>query len=222
MGAGNISSSYIRGLRRATEFDVSMVADIDLSRAETLARKFGIDRFGTPEQLLSAADIDVVINLTPPTVHAETAIEALKAGKHVYVEKPLATSREDGERMLRAAEAAPGLLGSAPDTFLGSAIQTALAAVDSGRIGNPIGATAFIRSSRAETWHPDPRFLFAPGAGPVMDMGPYYITALAQILGPVASVTAASRIGRTPLTVTAPGRVVQQVDVTTPTHFGRC
>ncbi len=158
------------------------------------------------------------MNLTPPVHHAKTITRALEAGKHVYVEKPLATTVADARSVLETAAASGRVLGSAPDTFLGSASQTARKALDDGLIGEPIGVSAFLRHSRAERWHPDPRFLFQPGGGPVLDMGPYYLAVLVNLLGPIRSVAAASRIGAPVRTVTAPDRVVDRIDVEVSTH----
>ncbi|MGO4859791.1 Gfo/Idh/MocA family protein [Arthrobacter sp. 2MCAF14] len=219
IGAGNISGRYIMGLkRRFPHLEVRRVADVDLGRAEALASKFELPAFGSVLDLLSDESIDIVVNLTPPLLHARTVIEALSAGKHVYVEKPLATSLEDGRQMIESARQNGVLLGSAPDTFLGSAGQTARHAIDAGMIGEPIAASAFVRSSRAEKWHPDPRFLFQPGGGPVMDMGPYYISALVNCLGPIKRISAAARIGAPTRPMTAEGRVADSLDVTVDTH----
>ncbi|NUP75460.1 MAG: Gfo/Idh/MocA family oxidoreductase, partial [Sinomonas sp.] len=215
MGAGNISGRYVQGLRRRfPQLEVRRIADVDLGRAEALASRFAVPFHGAVDDLLADDGVDVVVNLTPPVLHAQTVIEALSAGKHVYVEKPLATSLDDGRQMMETARRHGVLLGSAPDTFLGSAGQTARHAIDSGIIGEPIAASAFVRSSRAEAWHPDPRFLFLPGGGPVMDMGPYYISALVNCLGPIARVSADSRIGARTRPMTAEGRVADFLEVT--------
>lgn len=218
VGAGNISARYMQGLQKYPHLKVSYIADIDHARAASLASEFSVPGSGGTDALLANESIDVVINLTPPNLHASTVIRALDAGKSVYVEKPLATTREDALLMLKAERENPGILGSAPDTFLGSAGQTARHAIDSGYIGAPIGASAFVRSSRAETWHPNPGFLFEPGGGPVMDMGPYYIAALVNCLGPIHRVSADARIGSPTRKVTAPGRVVDEIPVSVNTH----
>lgn len=218
VGAGNISARYMQGLQKYAELKVGYIADIDHARAASLAAEFTVPRSGSADALLADDSIDVVINLTPPNLHARTVIQALEAGKSVYVEKPLATTREDGLLMLKAERENPGILGSAPDTFLGSAGQTARHAIDSGYIGTPIGASAFVRSSRAETWHPSPGFLFEQGGGPVMDMGPYYIAALVNCLGPIRRVSADARIGSETRIVTAPDRTVDEIPVTVNTH----
>jgi predicted dehydrogenase len=218
LGTGNIFGRYVEGLARYPELTVVRVGDIDTARAEKAAAEYGIAAWGDDTDLYGDDSVEIVVNLTPPVHHAHTSIAALQAGKHVYVEKPLATTTADGAAMLEAARVSGRLLGSAPDTFLGSAGQTARYAIDQGLIGEPVGAAGFVRSSRVETWHPDPRSFFQEGGGPVMDMGPYYLAALVNCLGPVSTVSAATRIGAPRRTVTSPGRVVDHVDVEVATH----
>ncbi|GAB3000316.1 Gfo/Idh/MocA family oxidoreductase [Streptomyces pseudoechinosporeus] len=218
LGSGNIFGRYVTGLARYPELEIVRVADIDVARAKQAAADHNIPAWGDDAELYADESVDIVVNLTPPVHHARTITTALEAGKHVYVEKPLATTVEDGRAVLDTAARSGRVLGSAPDTFLGSASQTARKAVDAGLIGTPVGASAFISHSKAETWHPDPRFLFQPGGGPVMDMGPYYFAVLVNCLGPIQSITAASRIGAPVRTVTAPGRAVDSIEVTVPTH----
>ncbi len=218
LGSGNIFARYVTGLARYPELEIVRVADVDVARAKQAATEYGIPAWGDDKELYTDESVDIIVNLTPPVHHAGTIIKALEADKHVYVEKPLATTVEDARAVLAAAAASGRVLGSAPDTFLGSASQTARKAIDTGRIGTPIGASAFISHSKAETWHPDPRFLFQAGGGPVMDMGPYYFAILVNCLGPIRSISGASRIGVPRRTVTAPGRVVDSIEVTVPTH----
>jgi predicted dehydrogenase len=218
LGTGNIFSRYVTGMARYPELEIIRVGDIDIDRAKRAAAEFDIPTWGNDQELYADDSVDIVVNLTPPVHHARTIISALDSGKHVYVEKPLATTVDDARTVLAAAQASGRILGSAPDTFLGSASQTARKALDDGFIGEPIGASAFIRHSKAETWHPDPRFLFQAGGGPVLDMGPYYLAILVNLLGPIRSVAAASRIGAPVRTVTAPDRVVDRIDVDVPTH----
>ncbi|MEV0636045.1 Gfo/Idh/MocA family oxidoreductase [Streptomyces sp. NPDC050619] len=218
LGAGNIFGRYAEGLRLFPELEVVRVADVDTARAREVAAEYGIPAWGDGDELLGDPSVDIVVNITPPQFHAKTVIAALENGKHVYVEKPLAATVEEAREVLDAATSSTALLGSAPDTFLGSAVQTARHAIDTGRIGEAVGATAFVRSSRAETWHPDPRAFYGPGGGPVLDMGPYYLAALVNCLGPVAQVSAATRVGSPTRRVTSPGRVVDEVTVEVPTH----
>ncbi|MPY62550.1 Gfo/Idh/MocA family protein [Streptomyces spongiae] len=218
LGSGNIFGRYVTGLARYPELEIVRVADIDVARAEQAAAEHDIPAWGDDAELYADDSVDIVVNLTPPVHHARTITTALEAGKHVYVEKPLGTTVEEGRAVLEAAARSGRLLGSAPDTFLGSASQTLRKAVDGGLIGTPIGASAFISHSKAETWHPDPTFLFQQGGGPVMDMGPYYVAILVNALGPIRTITAASRIGAPHRTVTAPSRTVDSIEVTVPTH----
>ncbi|MFE5123886.1 Gfo/Idh/MocA family protein [Streptomyces sp. NPDC056669] len=218
LGAGNIFGRYVEGLRTFPELDVIRVADVDAARAERAAAEYAIPAWGGPDELLVDDAVEIVINITPSAFHAKTVIAALEAGKHVYVEKPLAATVEEAREVLDAAERSGKLLGSAPDTFLGSAVQTARHAIDTGLIGEPVGATAFVRSSRSETWHPDPRAFYGPGGGPVLDMGPYYLAALVNCLGPVRQVSAATRVGAKTRKVTSPERVVDEITVEVPTH----
>ncbi|MFI6698640.1 Gfo/Idh/MocA family protein [Streptomyces sp. NPDC050509] len=218
LGAGDIFGRYVEGLRTFPELDVVRVADIDTSRAKQAAAEHGIPASGDADELLADDSVGIVVNITPPQFHAETVMAALEAGKHVYVEKPLAATIEEAREVLDAATRGRYLLGSAPDTFLGSAVQTARNALDNGLIGEPVGATAFVRSSRVETRHPDPRAFYGPAGGPVLDMGPYYMAALVNCLGPVAQVSAATRIGAPTRKVTSPERVVDEVTVEVSTH----
>jgi len=218
LGSGNIFGRYVTGLARYPELRIVRVGDIDVARAKQAAVEHDIPAWGDAAELYADDTVDILVNLTPPVHHARTVVTALEAGKHVYVEKPLATTVEEGRTVLEAAARSGRVLGSAPDTFLGSASQTLRKAIDSGAIGTPIGASAFISHSKAETWHPNPAFLFQEGGGPVMDMGPYYFAILVNALGAVRSVGASSRIGAPRRTVTSPGRTVDSVDVTVPTH----
>jgi len=218
LGSGNIFGRYVAGLARYPELEIVRVGDIDTARAKQAAADHAIPAWGDDAELYADESVDIIVNLTPPVHHARSIIAALEAGKHVYVEKPLATTVEEGRAVLAAAARSGRVLGSAPDTFLGSASQTARKAVDDGLIGTPVGASAFIGHSKAETWHPDPRFLFAEGGGPVMDMGPYYVAILVNCLGPVQAMAAASRIGAPHRAVTSPGRAVDSIEVTVPTH----
>jgi predicted dehydrogenase len=218
IGAGNILGRYLKGMSRYPALHVVGCAARSPQRARAAAEEHGIAAFDSVSELLAAPDVDVVLNITTPLAHAATTGAALDAGKHVYVEKPITAQLSEAKRLVEQADAAGLLLGSAPDTFLGSAAQTARRAVDGGLIGEPIGVAGFITSGRVQTWHPDPTFLFQPGGGPVADMGPYYLTSMVNLLGPLASVSARGRIGSPTLTVTSPDRRVDSVTVTTPTH----
>src|SRR5215218_1510139 len=218
IGAGNILGRYLKGMSRYPSLQVVGCATRSPERARAAAAEHGIGVFASVPELVAAPEVDVVLNLTTPLAHAETTEAALDAGKHVYVEKPITTALPEAQRLAAKAEAAGLLLGSAPDTFLGSAAQTARRAVDDGLVGQPIGVAGFITSGKVETWHPDPTFYFQPGGGPVADMGPYYLAAMVNLLGPLVSVSARGRIGSPSVTVTSPDRRVESVTVTTPTH----
>jgi predicted dehydrogenase len=192
VGAGNISAQYSTCLARLPQLRVTAVCDLQADRAEALAAQHEGARALPLPELLAAEDVDVVLVLTLPATHADVALDALAAGKHVYVEKPIATSVAEGRELVKAAATAGLRVGCAPDTVLGTGVQTARAVVDAGRIGTPHSATAFMTTPGHERWHPAPDFYYQPGGGPLLDMGPYYLTSLVHLLGPVLRVTGAS------------------------------
>lgn len=218
VGCGNIADRYVEGVRRFPTLEIVGCADLVHERAQALAARHGLRGYRTIEELMADDTIDIVINITPPRAHATVSAAAITAGHHVYVEKPMAAAFQEAVEMHDAARAAGRRLGVAPDTFLGSANQTARRAIDDGLIGRPIGVSAFVKHSRMETWHPDPTFFFQPGGGPVLDLGPYYITALVNLLGPVGTVAGLSRTGAPVRRVTAPNRLVEEVEVNVKTH----
>ena len=195
VGCGNISEKYVRGMGRYSSLELAGCASRSITAAEKLAAFAGVTAYPTVAALIGDPSIDVVVNLTLPIAHAEVSLAALRGGKHVYVEKPLATTFAEGKAVVDTAEEEGRILGVAPDTFLGSAVQTAAAALDKGLVGQPIGAAAFASYTGAEMWHPDPSLLFKRGGGPVLDQGPYYVTALVACLGFVASVGGYTRFG---------------------------
>jgi predicted dehydrogenase len=191
LGSGDIAGQYLTELaRHPAAVEVVVCADLDLDRARARADEFGIARVASPVELLEDEAVEIVVNLTPPTAHAAVSQAILRGRKHVYSEKPLATTLADGAALLDEAEHRGLRVGCAPDTFLSTPIQHAREAVEAGRIGRPVAAFAAFAARSVETWHPNPAFFFAPGAGPVLDMGPYYLTALVALLGPVAWVSA--------------------------------
>ena len=194
IGCGNIFPQYIKGCRTFKILDVVSCADILVDRAEARAKEFNIPHFSTPEALLNDPDVDIVINLTVPLSHAEVSLAAIAAGKHIYSEKPLAITRKDGKAIIDAAKASGRRVGCAPDTFLGGGLQTCRKLIDDGVIGLPVAATAFMASRGPEGWHPNPDFFYKVGGGPLFDMGPYYLTALVSLLGPVRRLTGSTRI----------------------------
>ncbi|OIV38950.1 oxidoreductase [Mangrovactinospora gilvigrisea] len=218
VGTGSIFKAYANGLAGMPHLPVVRVADLDQERARAAAEQYSIPNWGTTDELLADESIDIVVNITPPAAHAAVTDAALRAGKHVYVEKPVAATAEAARRNIATADEVGRVLGGAPDTFLGSAGQTARAAIDKGLIGRPFAATSFVRSSRVQVWHPDPAFFFQPGGGPVLDWGPYHVAALVNLLGPVAEVAGASVIAEPELPVTSPEAKVSSVPVNVPTH----
>ncbi|MCK4283076.1 MAG: Gfo/Idh/MocA family oxidoreductase, partial [Candidatus Brocadiae bacterium] len=188
-------------------------------RAKAKAQEFNIPKACTTEELLADPEIEIVINLTVPAAHAEVAIAAIEAGKSVYNEKPMAVAREDGRRILDAAQAKGVLVGGAPDTFLGAGGQTCRKLIDQGAIGEPVAAVAFMMGRGHEFWHPDPEFFYKPGGGPMFDMGPYYLTALISLIGPIRRVTGSAQISFAERTITSQPKRGTKIEVETPTHI---
>jgi predicted dehydrogenase len=189
IGCGNVSKQYLPNGPRLDGLRYVACADVDAAAAERAAAAHGLDAC-TPDELLARPDVDVVLCLTPPDWHADVALRAMAAGKHVYTEKPLATSVERGREVLEAAAAARVLVGCAPDTFLGAGIQTMKAALDGGAIGTPALVQVRMLARPPETWHPSPAFLYADLAGPLLDLGPYGVATAVELVGPVRRVTA--------------------------------
>lgn len=217
IGTGNISGIYLKNGSRFDSMDITACADLDVERAKAKAAEHGI-RGCSVEELLASPDIDMVINLTIPQAHASVCLQALEAGKHVYVEKPLAVTREEGQRILETAKRQGLLVGGAPDTFLGGGLQTCIKLIEDGWIGTPIGATAFMMSGGHERWHPDPEFYYRKGGGPMFDMGPYYLTALIAMFGPIRRVTGSARASFAERTITSQPKFGQRIEVEVPTH----
>lgn len=205
IGCGNISGIYFKMMREVYNniLDLSACADLDLARAKAKATEHPGVKALTVKKLLADPEIKIVVNLTIPKAHYKVALKALKAGKHVYGEKPLTITRAQGRRLLALAKAKNLLIGNAPDTFLGGGIQTCRKLIDDGVIGEPVAATAFMMCHGHEGWHPDPEFYYQVGGGPMFDMGPYYLTALVNLLGPVKRVTGSARISFPTRTITS-------------------
>jgi len=218
IGCGNISTSYLRLAPLFKSLDLRAVADINMSAAQARAAEFGV-RAETVEDLLKASDIDVVVNLTIPDAHYAVTKAILEAGKHAYSEKPFVLSIEEGKE-LRDLAAAKGLrLGSAPDTFLGGAHQQARSLIDGGEIGRVIGGTAHVMNHGMEGWHPNPDFFYNPGGGPILDLGPYYVTNLIQLIGPVKSVGALATTTFAERIIGNGDRMGETLTVKTPTNI---
>jgi predicted dehydrogenase len=218
VGCGVISSIYLENCTSYAHMRVVACADLDLTRAKAQAERFSIARAETVEELLADPSIEIVVNLTVPSAHATVGLAALRAGKSVYNEKPLSISRKDGQMLLREARARGLRVGCAPDTFLGGGLQTCRALIDEGAIGTPVAATAFMLGRGPEGWHPDPEFFYKRGAGPMFDMGPYYLTALASLLGPVRRVTGSARISFAERIIGSAPKRGATIKVETPTH----
>ena len=219
IGAGNISSAYLRNLTRFPDVTVHVVGDLVPDVAANRAEEFGVPRSGTPADVLANGDVEIVVNLTIPAAHAEISTLAAHSGKHVWSEKPLALDRDSGRAVVAAAAEAGVRLGCAPDTVLGAGIQTALRVIAAGDIGRPLAGLTLLQGPGPESWHPNPAFLFQPGAGPLFDMGPYYLTTLVQALGPAVRVAAVGSKA-TPTRIIGSGPLAGQVfDVEVPTHL---
>lgn len=217
VGCGKISGAYLDTLGRLGNVRVAAAADLDPARAARVQAEYPEISARSVDDLLAAPEIDLVLNLTVPAAHAAVAMRALRAGKHVYGEKPLAATLAEADGVL--ALATDGLrVGCAPDTVLGVGTQTARNAVDSGLIGTPIAATAMMVNPGPQPWHPDPDFYFQPGGGPLLDMGPYYLSALVHLLGPVSRVSGAAGRGRATRTVGSGPRAGSVFPVDVDTH----
>lgn len=218
VGCGQISGAYFRRFPQFDMLECVACADLDMERARASAEEFGLQKACAVDELLADPDIRIVVNLTIPQAHHAVAMAALEAGKCVHGEKPLTVSREEGRDLLAAAEAKGLLVGSAPDTFLGGGIQTCRKLIDDGWIGTPVAATAFMLGHGHESWHPDPEFYYQAGGGPMFDMGPYYLTALVNLLGPVKRVTGSARISFPERTITSEKKRGKKIEVEVPTH----
>jgi predicted dehydrogenase len=218
IGCGNISDIYFKNLATFEGVRVVACADLDLARAQATASRYNLARAGSLEDTLGDPEVDLVLNLTTPDAHASVGLAALEAGKHVYNEKPLALALEDANRMLELAQTRGLRIGCAPDTFLGGGLQTCRRLIEEGAIGVPVAASAFMTCPGHESWHPNPAFYYQPGAGPMFDMGPYYLTALVSLLGPVRRVTGQTRASFPERTITSQPRNGEKITVNTPTH----
>ena len=219
VGCGNISDIYFKNMTGplAKQLDVVCCADLDPARSKAKAEAYKVKAVTVAEMMADPA-IEIIVNLTIPKAHFEVALQAVNAGKHVYSEKPLTLAREQGKQLLAAAKAKNVRVANAPDTILGAGHQTCRKLIDSGAIGDPVAATAFMQCRGHETWHPDPEFYYQPGGGPMFDMGPYYISALVNMLGPVRRVTGSARASFPTRTITSEKKKGTIVQVEVPTH----
>lgn len=204
IGCGNISMTYLRNAALFPGVELRACADISTEAAKVRAEEYGIRALGV-EELLGDDEVDLVLNLTIPAVHFDVSMAALAAGKHVFTEKPLAVTAAEGRKLVEEASRRKLAIGSAPDTFLGAAGRTARRLMAEGAIGRPTAGTAFMMTRGMEHWHPNPQFYYQPGGGPVLDMGPYYLTMLVNLLGPARQVAAMATTGQAERLITAPG-----------------
>jgi len=190
VGAGVISQTYLENLTSFPDVKVVAIGDLIPERAKAKADEHGVPSWGTLEDVLGNPEVELVVNLTIPESHIEVSSQAVAAGKHVWTEKPLGLDREGARQLLKDADAAGVRVGSAPDTILGPGFQSAKRAIAEGVIGTPLFVQTAFQTQGPDLWHPEPAFLFAEGAGPLLDMGPYYFSALVSLLGPIAGVAA--------------------------------
>ncbi|MEM7735502.1 MAG: Gfo/Idh/MocA family oxidoreductase [Deinococcota bacterium] len=218
IGAGNISDAYVRGLSLFEAVNLVAISDIDVPRANAKAQEHGIAKGYSVDDLFADDDVQMVINLTIPMVHAEVSLNALNAGKHVYSEKPLSVKREDAKQLVDTAAANKLGLGCAPDTFLGGGIQTCRKLIDQGVIGKPVAASAFMMRFGVEAWHPSPFSFFQYGGHPLFDMGPYYLNALVNLLGPIKSAVGLTQTGITERIIGSKPHAGTRLDIGAPIH----
>lgn len=226
IGCGAISGAYLQHARSFPILDMAACADIDRSAAEKKALEFGVPKVCSVDELLKDDSIEIILNLTIPKVHAAIALRAIKAGKHTYSEKPLGINRAEGLKLIAAAKKRRVRVGCAPDTFMGAGIQTACKLLEGGAIGRPVAFTAFMMCPGHESWHPNPEFYYEVGGGPMFDMGPYYLTALLNMLGPVKQISGSATFAIPNRTIThrnkageAGPKFGKKMKVKTPDHI---
>ena len=220
LGSGVISRTYLADIQKFYhELQVTACADLDPGRAQALAGEFGVPKACTPEQLLGDDAIDIVVNLTPPQAHVAVDRQVIAAGKHLFSEKPFAPTLREAQELLDLAAQKGVQVGCAPDTFLASGLQSMRYYLDAGLIGRPFFVTANMTGAGVETWHPNPGPFYRQGAGPVMDMGPYYLSAIVALLGPIESIAAFSARPQAERRVYTGPQAGGAVPVETPTHY---
>ena len=219
VGCGNISSIYLENLTgRFRNVEVYAVSDLVADKAKAQAEKYGVKRIMSFDEILIDPNVDIVLNITTLQTHYSLCKAALLAGKHVYVEKPLSLKFSEGAELVALAKEKGLLIGCAPDTFLGAGIQTCRQIIDLGIIGQVTGCTAFMTCHGHESWHPDPEFYYKFGGGPMLDMGPYYITALVNLMGGVSEVSGVAKKSFPTRTITSQPKYGQEIEVEVPTH----
>jgi predicted dehydrogenase len=218
VGCGNISGIYFKNLSSYRSTEIVACADLDVEKAKSVGAEYGVFGMSTAD-LLARDDVDLVLNLTVPKAHYQVAIDAVEAGKHVYNEKPLTILRENGRSLLAKAKDRGLRVGCAPDTFLGGGLQTCREFIDQGVIGEPVAAHAFMLCHGHESWHPSPEFYYEEGGGPMLDMGPYYLTALISLMGPIRRIAGSTRVTFPTRTITSQPKSGKTIEVETPTHI---
>jgi predicted dehydrogenase len=218
VGCGTISSAYLRNMTSFPDLNVLYCADLEIERAKAQAAEFGVPAAGTTSEAIAHPDVEIVVNLTIPAAHAEISAAAVAAGKSVWVEKPLTLDTATARELLAAAATAGARVGCAPDTVLGAGLQTSRRLIDDGEIGAPLTGLALLQGPGPEGWHPAPEFLFQRGAGPLFDMGPYYLSALAAVFGPATRVAAVGRQSRPTRVIGRGPRAGTEFGVEVPTH----
>ena len=219
IGAGMISDQYLTQLTQYPDVDVLAVADLDTGRAATQASQYGIAKSGDVESVLDNDDVEIVVNLTIPAAHVDVSTAAVQAGKHVWSEKPIGIDRDSAKGLVDLAAERGLLLGIAPDTVLGPGWQSAKRAIQAGAIGKPLSAVTSFQSQGPDWFHPGPEFLFAKGAGPLFDIGPYYLSALVHLLGPISQVIAVGAKAHEVRTIRTGPRAGTEFPVEVPTHI---
>lgn len=218
IGAGVISDAYIKSMQSFPDLLVVAIGDLRPEAAKEKAEQYGIETHGGPDAVLNHPDVEIVVNLTIPIAHVEVALAAVAAGKHVWSEKPFSLDQDSGLKLLSAAQDAGVRLGCAPDTILGPGLQESRRIIERGDIGTPLTALTLMQSPGPESWHPNPAFLFQEGAGPLWDIGPYYLTTLVQLFGPVGAVAGLGSKSREKRTIGSGPLAGTEFDVTVPTH----
>ena len=219
IGTGNISNIYITNLKKFTNINLVGVSDILIDKAKEKAEEHELKKIFTVDEMLKSKDIDLIVNLTIPNVHVKVGLDVLNSGKHVYGEKPLGINTKEAKTLIETAKEKNLLVGSAPDTVLGAGIQTCKKLINDGWIGDIIGTSAFVINHGMESWHPNPDFFFKPGAEPLFDMGPYYLTSLINLIGPIESVQANNKISFKERTITSQEHFGEKIKVETPTYI---
>jgi len=219
IGCGAISGAYLGISKSFPIVEIAACADLNVEAAKNASDKFSIPRVLSVDEIIDDPSIEIILNLTIPKAHVPVSLRAVDAGKHVYLEKPLGVNRAEGQQLIDVAKKKGVKIGCAPDTFMGAGIQTARKLLDEGAIGKPVAFTAFMMCPGHEHWHPNPAFYYEVGGGPMMDMGPYYLTALLNFFGPIKRITGAGSIAIPERTITSQPKSGKKIKVETPDHI---